>query len=95
MKWKKRIEAAERSGGFTESDEFDATWWASCAVGELKVATGEHGCPLDLKLKKLGSSFYRAIYEQSIVDTWKVYNKIHAYVKNNKGNKEGNNRGLS
>jgi hypothetical protein len=68
MKWRTRIDRAEKRGRHTKADFICAGRWVTCACGEQdpripRVPKGffEESAPSDGELRALGTQFYQAV----------------------------------
>src|SRR5271163_4303173 len=67
VKWRGRIEKARKRGSFTKQDQYDASEWNACAMGEAYryfdglTADKKGYTPRDWELEQLGVDFAEAV----------------------------------
>lgn len=72
--WDIRLSAAEKNGGFTDSDRDRAASWTRCCIGELRrehemfypTAEGHNGGTDDDKLNTMGVRFTIAVRDANV-----------------------------
>ena len=80
--WKERFTRAKTVGHFTRQDQWDASGWPSCAVGEgLPGLTYQDALGLPDQLQELGTEFALAVFANKIALAEKAYREIHKYLK--------------
>lgn len=88
--WGKRIDEAERRGGFTDDEKRSADRWTTCACGNVTddIPRCTDGSPEDAKLSHLGIQFVNAVMEDAFAEASALLEAIELRARDVAGGKQ-------